>query len=350
MRELRVNLKENSYDIKIQKGILDRLGMEVKEVFSGEKVFIITDKNVDKYYGGIAVNSLEKSGFKVSKMVLEPGEGTKTFNTLPLIYDKLLDFKLTRKDLIITLGGGVIGDLGGFSAASFLRSVPFIQVPTSLLAQVDSSVGGKVGVDLPRGKNLVGAFYQPKKVIIDPNVLNTLDDRFFKDGMAEVIKYGFIRSKSLYIKLKSLKTKEDIMGDIEDIIYECCDIKRSIVERDEKDLGERMVLNFGHTLGHAIEKYYGFNKYTHGEGVAIGMYNIARICEEKGIVKSKYSDEIKEILIQNGLPYIVDLEDKEAIIEAISLDKKNMGSTLKVIIMKELGNAEIYNTTLDFFR
>lgn len=350
MRKLKVNLKENSYDIKIEKGILKSLGKEVKEVFSGEKIFIITDENVNKYYGDLAINSLEKEGFKVEKLVLKPGEETKSFETIPEIYDKLLDFKLTRKDLIITLGGGVIGDIGGFSAASFLRSVPFIQVPTSLLAQVDSSVGGKVGVDLPRGKNLVGAFYQPKKVIIDPLVLETLEDRFFRDGMAEVIKYGFIRSKSLYLKLLKLDSKEKLMENIEDIIYECCDIKRTIVERDEKDLGERMVLNFGHTLGHAIEKYYGFNKYTHGEGVAIGMYNIAKLSEEKGLVSENYKDLIKEILIQNGLPFNVCIDEKEEIIEAISLDKKNMGSTLKVIIMKSLGNAEVYDTTIDFFR
>lgn len=350
MRTLKVNLKENSYDIKIEKGILKSLGKEVKEVFNGEKIFIITDENVDKYYGTLARNSLEEEGFKVEKLVLKPGEETKSFETMPKIYDRLLDFKLTRKDLIITLGGGVIGDIGGFSAASFLRSVPFIQVPTSLLAQVDSSVGGKVGVDLPRGKNLVGAFYQPKKVIIDPLVLETLEDRFFRDGMAEVIKYGFIRSKDLYLKLLKLDSKEKLMENIEDIIYECCDIKRTIVERDEKDLGERMVLNFGHTLGHAIEKYYGFNKYTHGEGVAIGMYNIAKLSEEKGLVSENYKDLIKEILIQNGLPFNVSIDEKEEIIEAISLDKKNMGSTLKVIIMKSLGNAEVYDTTIDFFR
>ncbi|WP_194191130.1 3-dehydroquinate synthase [Clostridium chrysemydis] len=350
MRTLKVNLKENSYDIKIEKGILKSLGKEVKEVFNGEKIFIITDENVNKYYGDLAIDSLENEGFKVGKLVLKPGEETKSFETMPKIYDKLLDFKLTRKDLIITLGGGVIGDIGGFSASSFLRSVPFIQVPTSLLAQVDSSVGGKVGVDLPRGKNLVGAFYQPKKVIIDPLVLETLEDRFFRDGMAEVIKYGFIRSKDLYLKLLKLDSKEKLMENIEDIIYECCDIKRTIVERDEKDLGERMVLNFGHTLGHAIEKYYGFNKYTHGEGVAIGMYNIAKLSEEKGLVSENYKDLIKEILIQNGLPFNVSIDEKEEIIEAISLDKKNMGSTLKVIIMKSLGNAEVYDTTIDFFR
>lgn len=350
MKELLVDLGENSYNIEIEKGLIKDVSKSVRKVFNGEKIFIITDKNVDKFYGDIVLNSLKKDGFNVAKYAVEPGEGSKSFKTLPLIYDKLLDFKLTRKDLIITLGGGVVGDLGGFVSATFLRGVSFIQIPTSLLSQVDSSVGGKVGVDLDRGKNLVGSFYQPKRVLIDPNVLNTLEDKFYKDGMGEVIKYGFIKDKNLYILLNSLNSREEVMDHIEDIIYTCCNIKREIVEKDEKDLGERMVLNFGHTLGHAIEKHYGFSKFTHGEGVSIGMYLITRLAEKKGLTKENLSDKIKEILIRYGLPYNVEINDMEDIIETISLDKKNMGSTLKIIIIKEIGNAKIYNTTVDFFR
>ncbi|MDQ0151237.1 3-dehydroquinate synthase [Eubacterium multiforme] len=350
MKELLVDLGENSYNIEIEKGLIKDVSKSVRKVFNGEKIFIITDKNVDKFYGDIVLNSLKKDGFNVAKYAVEPGEGSKSFNTLPLIYDKLLDFKLTRKDLIITLGGGVVGDLGGFVSATYLRGVSFIQIPTSLLSQVDSSVGGKVGVDLDRGKNLVGSFYQPKRVLIDPNVLNTLEDKFYKDGMGEVIKYGFIKDKNLYFLLNSLNNREDVMEHIEEIIYTCCNIKREIVEKDEKDLGERMVLNFGHTLGHAIEKHYGFSKFTHGEGVSIGMYLITRLAEKKGLTKEILSDKVKEILIRYDLPYNVEINDMEDIIETISLDKKNMGSTLKIIIMKEIGNAKIYNTTVDFFR
>lgn len=350
MRELLVNLKENSYKIEIEKGIIKDIPRRIRKIFNGEKIFIITDKNVDKYYGDIVLNSLKKDGFNVAKYCIEPGEESKSFDTLLEIYDKLLDFKLTRKDLIITLGGGVIGDLGGFVAATFLRGVSFVQIPTSLLAQVDSSVGGKVAVDLPRGKNLVGSFYQPKGVLIDPNVLETLDEKFYKDGMGEVIKYGCIKDKALFNLLNTLNSRDEVMEHVEDIIYTCCNIKREIVERDEKDTGDRMILNFGHTLGHAIEKYFGFSKFTHGEGVAIGMYLITKLCEEKGLVKEKYSEDIKEILVRYGLPYEVDLKDKDTIIEAISLDKKNMGSRLKVIIMQEIGNAKIYDTTVEFFR
>ena len=283
-------------------------------------------------------------------MVLAPGEKTKSFSTLPSIYNELLDFKLTRKELIITLGGGVIGDLGGFVASTFLRGVSFIQIPTSLLAQVDSSVGGKVAVDLEKGKNLVGSFYQPKAVFIDPDVLNTLPEKFYKDGMAEVIKYGCIKDRDFFYMLKSLKSREEVMNNIEDILYKCCYIKKSVVERDEKDLGERMLLNFGHTLGHAIEKYYNFTGYSHGEAVAIGMYNISLKSEDEGITEKGVAEEIKEILINYDLPYKVDIKDNNKIIDTISLDKKNIGNVLKVILLKSIGESIIYDTTSDFFK
>ena len=186
--ELKVDLGERSYSIVIEKGILNRLGNEISKIYKGKRIFILTDHNVNKYYGEKVINILKDSGYEVKLLSLTPGETTKSFNTLPTIYNELLDFNLNRRDLIITLGGGVIGDIGGFVASTYLRGVDFIQIPTSLLAQVDSSVGGKVGVDLRKGKNLVGSFYQPKAVFIDSEVLSTLEDKFFIDGMAEVIK------------------------------------------------------------------------------------------------------------------------------------------------------------------
>ncbi|MDU7214103.1 3-dehydroquinate synthase [Clostridium sp.] len=349
-RNLFVDLKENSYNILIEKGLLSKLGEELKKIYFGEKIFIITDENVDKYYGDKVKDELDKAGYKTRKMVLTPGEETKSFSTLPSIYNELLDFKLTRKELIITLGGGVIGDLGGFAASTFLRGISFVQIPTSLLAQVDSSVGGKVAVDLEKGKNLVGSFYQPKAVFIDPDVLNTLPEKFYKDGMAEVIKYGCIKDRDFFYMLKSLKSREEVMNNIEDILYKCCYIKKSVVERDEKDLGERMLLNFGHTLGHAIEKYYNFTGYSHGEAVAIGMYNISLKSEDEGITEKGVSEEIKEILINYDLPYEVDIKDNNKIIDTISLDKKNIGNVLKVILLKSIGESIIYDTTSDFFK
>ena len=349
MEELVVDLKERSYPIIIKKGLLDNIGLEIKNIYKGKKIFILTDKNVGFHYGDKIKLNLINVGYDVKLMELEPGEETKSFNTLPLIYNEFLDFKLTRSDLIITLGGGVIGDLGGFAASTFLRGVAFVQIPTSLLAQVDSSVGGKVAVDLERGKNLVGSFYHPKLVLIDPNVLETLDDRFFKDGMGEVIKYGCIKDKEFFYFLKGLKTKDEVMKNIDKIIHKCCSIKKQVVENDEKDIGERMLLNFGHTLGHAIETYYNFKKFTHGEAVGIGMYEITKISEKNGFTEKGVAEEIKEILIQYGLPYEAPISDNSAVLETISLDKKNIDNVLKVVLLKKIGESFLEKTNIEFF-
>lgn len=343
--KLTIDLSHSSYDIIIQKGLLNNLSKEIEEVFKGRKIFILTDKNVDKFYGDKVINNLSNAGYNTKKLVLEPGEETKAFFTLPKIYDELLNFKFTRSDLILTLGGGVIGDLGGFVASTFLRGVPFIQIPTTLLAQVDSSVGGKVGVDLDKGKNLVGSFYHPKKVIIDPEVLESLRDRVFNDGMAEVIKYGCIKDAKFFNKLLEYKNKEEVMNNIEYIIHNCCKIKKKVVEKDEKDTGERMLLNFGHTIGHAIEQYYNYKKYTHGEAVAIGMYEITKISEASGETEKGTAEIIKNILIKYSLPYKLDV-DINKIREAISLDKKNIDNKLNLIFINKIGESKIVQGAL----
>lgn len=347
--ELKVDLKDRSYPIIIEKGLINRVSEEIRKVYKGKKIFIITDDNVNKYYGGKISEELKKNDFEVKLLALKPGEETKNFNTLPIVYNELLDFNLTRSDLIIALGGGVIGDLAGFVASTYLRGVDFVQIPTSLLAQVDSSVGGKVAVDLDRGKNLVGSFYHPKCVLIDPEVLNTLDNRFFIDGMAEVIKYGCIKDKQFFDYLEKMENNQQLINNMEVVIHKCCDIKRQVVENDEKDKGERMLLNFGHTLGHAIEQYYNYTKYSHGEGVAIGIYVISKISEEKGLTKKGTSQRIKDILVKYNLPYELDVNIEETL-EAINLDKKKLGNDLNVIILKEIGNSEIYKTTAEFFK
>ena len=347
--ELKVDLKDRSYPIIIEKGLINRVSEEIRKVYKGKKIFIITDDNVNKYYGGKISGELKKNDFEVKLLALKPGEETKNFNTLPIVYNELLDFNLTRSDLIIALGGGVIGDLAGFVASTYLRGVDFVQIPTSLLAQVDSSVGGKVAVDLDRGKNLVGSFYHPKCVLIDPEVLNTLDNRFFIDGMAEVIKYGCIKDKQFFDYLEKMENNQQLINNMEVVIHKCCDIKRQVVENDEKDKGERMLLNFGHTLGHAIEQYYNYTKYSHGEGVAIGMYVISKISGGEGLTKKGTSQRIKDILVKYNLPYELDVNIEETL-EAINLDKKKLGNDLNVIILKEIGNSEIYKTTAEFFK
>ena len=348
-KQLEVNLGENSYVITVERGLIDRLGEALSQIYSGKRVFIITHEHVHRLYAKRAEHSLHSAGFLTDTLVLPAGEATKSFPTLPVIYDRMLDFQLNRKELIITLGGGVIGDLGGFAASTFLRGVAFVQVPTTLLAQVDSSVGGKVGVDLAQGKNLVGSFYQPKAVLIDPDVLDSLPERVFKDGMAEVIKYGCIRDKVLFEKLVSLCTRGELMTQIEEIIYTCCNIKKTVVESDEKDFGDRMLLNFGHTYGHAVEKYYHFERYTHGEAVAIGMIHITRISEQFGITKAGTLQRLTALLHSFGLPTDTEIEEHSKILESIALDKKVLGDRLTVVLLKQIGESMLYETTPEFF-
>lgn len=349
MKRLTVNLKERSYDILIGKNLRNEFATYIEQVFNGDKICIITDDNLNSIYGEEVKINLEQAGFQVKVVAVTPGEKSKSFSTLLPIYDELLNFKLTRSDLIIALGGGVVGDLAGFVASTFLRGVNFIQIPTSLLAQVDSSVGGKVGVDLERGKNLVGSFYHPKLVLIDTDMLKTLPEKYFNDGLGEVIKYGCIREKELYEVLEDFKNKDALKDNIEEIIYACCDIKRQVVENDEKDTGERMILNFGHTLGHAIEKVYGFETYTHGEGVAIGMYMITSISEKLGLTQVGVAERIKIMLKKYNLPYEVDISDVQGVLDAIKLDKKNLNGGLNVILLNDIGECYIYKTDVTFF-
>lgn len=350
MKVLRVNLDERSYDIVIQKELKSYFGEYIKTVYDGNKVAVITDDNLNDIYGEFIKENLESQGLEVKIISIKPGEKSKSFNILPRIYNELLDFKLTRSDLIVAFGGGVVGDLAGFVASTFLRGLDFIQIPTSLLAQVDSSVGGKVAVDLERGKNLVGSFYHPKLVLIDPNMLGTLPEKYFNDGLGEVIKYGCIRSKSLFEKLENFKNKEDLKENIGEIIYECCNIKREIVESDEKDLGERMLLNFGHTLGHAIEQIYNYETYSHGEAVAIGMNMITKIAEGKELSKKGTAERIENLLKKYRLEIDVNIEDKNLVEDAIKLDKKNLNGDLKVILLNDIGESYIHSTTMDFFK
>lgn len=350
MKKLTVNLKERSYNIIIDKNLRNDFNTHIKKVFCGRKIAIITDYNLNKLYGEEIRSHLEGGGFHVKIISFTPGEKSKSFSALTPLYDDLLDFNLSRSDLIIALGGGVVGDITGFVSATFLRGISFIQIPTSLLAQVDSSVGGKVAVDLPKGKNLIGSFYHPKLVLIDTDMLKTLPEKYFNDGLGEVIKYGCIKDKNLFYKLANFENKENLKENIEEIIYTCCNIKKLVVENDEKDMGHRMVLNFGHTLGHAIEKIYNFDTYSHGEGVAIGMYMITKLSENLNLTTLGTSELIKSILIKYSLPFQVSLENKTEVLEAIKLDKKNLNNKLNIILLKDIGESFIYPTTIDFFK
>lgn len=371
-KNLYIDLKENSYNILIGYGTLDNVEEHISKVFGGKKILIITDDNVINLYGNSLSNIL-KNNYIVETFVFPNGEPSKTLSTCTKVYNKLTSMNFSRTDLIIALGGGVVGDLAGFVSATYLRGVSFVQIPTTLLAQVDSSIGGKVAVDMPEGKNLVGAFYQPKLVIIDCNVLSTLPTKFFNDGMGEIIKYSMIsnniiqnstinnaivkydiiKDKSLFCKLSSFKNKTDLINDIDDIVYTCCNIKKLIVENDVFDTGERIILNFGHTLAHAIEKICNYEKITHGEAVSIGMNIITKISEEKNLTQIGTQVQLEQILKKYDLPYSINneflKENKQDIINAILLDKKNLNNALNLVLLKNIGNSFVYKTDVNFF-
>lgn len=330
------------YDIFIERGIIDNCGEYIRKLSTAEKVTVITDSNVAPHYQWRVLNSLEKEGFEVKTHIFKAGEESKNLNTIAEMYNTLAGFRMTRKDIVLALGGGVTGDMAGFAAATYLRGIDFIQVPTSLLAQVDSSVGGKTGVDLSQGKNLVGAFHQPIAVLIDPDTLDTLPDAYVCDGMAEVIKYGCIKDADFFENLAT----ENALDHIEDVIETCVSIKRDVVSRDEREAGERMLLNFGHTLGHAIEKIYDFKGISHGMAVAIGMVLIAKAGEKEGLTEQGTAGKIADLCLKYGLP-TTDNATFEEMADAAAGDKKTSGSSINLVLLGKIGESFTKKIKLD---
>ncbi len=337
MTKLCVDVSDKSLsEIYIVNGLLSKVGELTKTVLKGKKIALISDTNVYPLYGDNIKNQLENEGYKVFTYIFKAGEASKNTSELIKIVEFMAENELTREDGAVALGGGVCGDMVGFAASVFLRGIKFVQIPTSLLAQVDSSVGGKTAVDLPQGKNLCGAFHQPSLVIIDPDVLKTLSPHFFSDGMGEVIKYGCIKSASLFEKLES----GDVKDNLTEIITECVSIKRQVVENDEKEHGERALLNFGHTCGHAIEKLWNFETVSHGEAVAIGMVMITRAGENLGITEKGTTDRLIKVLEKNDLKISDTHTDKE-IISAMNGDKKRTGTGIKFVMINKIGSSFI---------
>ena len=336
--ELTVNTSKR-YTIRIERGALDQLGAYCASLFApGKKAVVITDTHVAPLYLERISTSLRNAGFDVTSCAFPAGEPSKRLSTIEGIYGHMAQAHITRSDFAVALGGGVTGDMAGFAAASYLRGIPFVQVPTTLLSQVDSSVGGKTGVDLPQGKNLVGAFWQPSFVLIDPDTLNTLSPHFFADGMGEVIKYGCIKSRALFDLL--IET-EDITSIMEDVIYRCVDIKRDVVERDEFDTGERALLNFGHTFGHALEKLHQYQGLSHGAAVGIGMVMMARLGEKAGFTAPGTAHKIAAALEKYHLPVHSDLPLSQ-IVEATASDKKSTGSSINLVLLKDIGESFVH--------
>ncbi|MFQ5647593.1 MAG: 3-dehydroquinate synthase [bacterium] len=343
MEEVRVELGRRSYSIIIDYDILGEIGRALAAAGKKRKVMVITDESVGKLYSETVLDSLRRSGFKTSLATVPAGEQTKSYKWLIYLHDRLIEHKLERSSLIVALGGGVVGDLAGFAAATYLRGVPFIQIPTTLLAQVDSSVGGKVAIDHPRGKNLIGAFYQPRGVYIDIKVLETLPAAELTNGLSEVIKYGIIRDESFFRYLE--ENWETIkQGDSrvwEKIIGQSCRIKAGVVSDDEFESGRRAVLNYGHTIGHAIEALSEYQGITHGQAIAAGMAYAAVLSEEMGVCGRQTRERQLALLRRNGLTdYRL---DPEAVIEAISRDKKVLQNRPRFILTEKIGDVTISN-------
>lgn len=341
MRTLNINLPDKNYSIIIEQNLLSDIHPHIVKYIQGKKTVVVTDENVYSLYGKSLINQLQSNDFEVHSIVIPPGEPSKSLETLNQVYSQLIELGITKSDRLIALGGGVIGDLTGFAAATYLRGVPFIQIPTSLIAQVDSSIGGKTAVNLNVGKNLVGSFYHPDIVLIDPTVLTTLKPRFLWDGMAEVIKYGCIKSADLFNLLDRIDV-EEIYDYMEEIIFQCCTIKKEVVEEDEKDENTRMLLNFGHTIGHGVEKLYGYSEYTHGEGVAIGMHHITKKSESLGLTSNQSTDKIMSILKKYHLPYQLPEVNRQALINTLLNDKKGRGDKMNLILLNHIGDSFIH--------
>ena len=339
MKTLTVALPGREYDILIERGLLARAGELCKSALpKAAKLAVVTDTNVGPIYADKVKTSLEQAGFTVQVTTLPAGEHTKCVDSLSTLWEEFLSFGLTRTDAVVALGGGVIGDLAGFAASTVLRGVDFVQIPTTLLAQVDSSVGGKVAIDLKAGKNLAGAFWQPKLVLMDPDVLNTLDDKTFADGMAEVIKYGCIRDGAFFVFLEQHPSRAAIMEEIEHVLYTCCNLKREVVVEDERDTGVRMLLNFGHTLGHAYELAGNYDLWTHGQAVAAGMVKAARLGLALGMTPDGTAERITALLERFALPTAIDCTH-EQYADAIGLDKKGAGDRISLILLESIGKA-----------
>ena len=339
MKTLTVALPGREYDIVIERGLLAQAGERVRAVLpKAQKLAVVTDSNVAPLYSGGVMDSLERAGFQCRLFVVPAGEESKNPSQLAQLWEGFMDFGLTRTDGVAALGGGVVGDLAGFAAATILRGVAFIQIPTTLLAQVDSSVGGKVAVDLEHGKNLAGAFYQPRLVLMDPDALDTLPLPVFMDGMAEVVKYGCIRDAGFFEFLTARPSRPQLMADIEHILYTCCDIKREVVTEDELDTGLRMILNFGHTLGHAYELAGHYTEWSHGQAVAAGMCAAAKLGAALGVTPPEVPERIGDACASLGLPTAIScsIEDYAA---AVGLDKKGAGADITLILLDKLGHA-----------
>ncbi|MFH1097469.1 MAG: 3-dehydroquinate synthase [Candidatus Desantisbacteria bacterium] len=340
MKDIRINLGERSYPIYIESGLLKNVGNVLTEAGVGQSVVIITNPKIGYFYEDILVSQLKEAGFETKVIEIPDGEGYKNLKTVSYLYDKLVEMQAHRKTTLIALGGGVIGDIVGFVAATFMRGIPFVQIPTTLLAQVDSSVGGKTGVNLTTAKNMVGAFWQPQVVVIDPDVLKTLALREIKSGLAEVIKYGMIKDADFFIYLeKNIRQIEGLEPEsMIHIISRSCEIKAGVVESDEREADLRAILNFGHTIGHAIESITAYQLFRHGEAISIGMAGAVKIAAKIGMLAKNDMTRLINLLRMAGLPTRFKDLSPDALLQAMYLDKKRLSPQhIRFILPNKIG-------------
>jgi 3-dehydroquinate synthase len=343
MKRLNIDLADRSYEILIGQGLLEKVGEWVQALARPSSLVIITHPSINSLYGEKLSKGLSQANIPTHVIEVPEGEKSKSLAQAEKIYDELLKWKCDRQTVLLALGGGVIGDLTGFIAATYMRGVPFVQVPTTLLAQVDSSVGGKTAVNHPLGKNMIGVFYQPRLVVVDLETLKTLPEKEFKAGLSEVIKYGVIEDPRLFEFLER-QFKNILAHDskaLEHIIATSCAIKARVVEKDELESHYRMVLNYGHTIGHAIEALTGYSTFTHGEAVAIGMVYAAKLSEITGRCSQDVTCRITDLVENFGLPTKLPSLSADDMIQAMFLDKKTAHKKIRFILVKGIGSIEI---------
>ena len=342
VRSVHVPLGNRSYDIQIGPKLLKSLGERCVQLKLGQRCAVISDSNVGLLFAQAALQSLKRAGFDGLLITIPAGEKSKNLRLVHDCYEQLAAHRLERKSFIVALGGGVIGDLAGFVAATYLRGLAFVQVPTTLLAHVDSSVGGKVGVNLKAGKNLVGAFHQPKVVLCDLDALKTLPEREFRSGLAEVIKYGIIYDATLFEQLERelpKLLKRDLKA-LEPVIARCCEIKADVVSHDETESGLRAILNFGHTIGHGLEAISSYGRYLHGEAISIGQVAAAELSTKLAGLPGEHVARVRTLFERAGLPVRVKLNatQRKNLFAAMRLDKKVSGGEIKFVLAKNIGS------------
>lgn len=341
MRKVTVPLSDRTYSILIGTGILSEVAPRARALGIAGAIALVQDANVAGLYGGIVRESLEASGYRVVSITIPPGEGSKCLQQLGGLYDAFAAARLDRRSAVVAVGGGVVGDLAGFAAATYLRGIDFIQVPTTLLAQVDSSVGGKTGIDLEAGKNLVGAFHQPRLVLADLDTLTSLPERELVAGLAEVLKYGIILDPEFFEYLES--NRDAVFNHqpetLAHLVARSCELKAQVVGKDERESGLRAILNYGHTIGHAVEAVAGYGRYLHGEAVAIGTVAAGKLSQRLAGLSDADAARIEALLRLYGCPVrLAEPLDEPSLFRAMQLDKKTRGDELRFVLARRIGD------------